>query len=142
MDPNVAATLSASVSTSPTEKNDTEAQTRTSTSETAGSRTDGTTKTTGSKNNKAKLEAIVSNEAVDSSSDNAALSPNDPGEGGEPVPMKKGFPFYAIIAALALSSLLTSLEATIVSTALPTVIASLGGAGLYVWIVNGYYLTQ
>lgn len=44
--------------------------------------------------------------------------------------------------ALALTSLLTSLEATITSTALPTITANLGGASLYVWVVNGYYLTQ
>ncbi|KAJ5933796.1 MFS general substrate transporter [Penicillium verhagenii] len=55
---------------------------------------------------------------------------------------KKPFGFYAIIVALALTSLLTSLEATITSTALPTITADLGGASLYVWVVNGYYLTQ
>ncbi|KAK9858312.1 hypothetical protein MYU51_019321 [Penicillium brevicompactum] len=55
---------------------------------------------------------------------------------------KKSFGFYAIIIALALTSLLTSLEATITSTALPTITADLGGANLYVWVVNGYYLTQ
>lgn len=55
---------------------------------------------------------------------------------------KKTFGFYAIIVALALTSLLTSLEATITFTALPTITAGLGGASLYVWVVNGYYLTQ
>ncbi|GLA93265.1 hypothetical protein AtubIFM61612_010459 [Aspergillus tubingensis] len=55
---------------------------------------------------------------------------------------KKSFRFFAIIAALALSGLLTSLEATITSTALPTITADLGGANLYVWVVNGFYLTQ
>lgn len=60
----------------------------------------------------------------------------------EPSKTKETFGFYAIIVALALTSLLTSLEATITSTALPTVTADLGGASLYVWVVNGYYLTQ
>lgn len=55
---------------------------------------------------------------------------------------EKSFGFYAIIVSLALTSLLTSLEATITSTALPTVTADLRGASLYVWVVNGYYLTQ
>jgi hypothetical protein len=55
---------------------------------------------------------------------------------------KKPFGFYAIIVALALTNLLTSLEQTITSTALPTITADLGGASLYVWVVNGYYLTQ
>lgn len=60
----------------------------------------------------------------------------------EPPSPKKTFRFFSIIAALALSGLLTSLEATITSTALPTITADLGGANLYIWVVNGFYLTQ
>lgn len=55
---------------------------------------------------------------------------------------RKSFAFYAIIAALAMSGLLTSLEATITSTALPTITADLGGGDLFIWVVNGFYLTQ
>lgn len=55
---------------------------------------------------------------------------------------KKSLRFFAIIAALTLSGLVTSLEATITSTALPTITADLKGAGLYTWVVNGFYLTQ
>ncbi|KAK4228643.1 major facilitator superfamily domain-containing protein [Podospora fimiseda] len=55
---------------------------------------------------------------------------------------KKSFGFYAIIVALALRNLLTSLEATITSTALPSITADLGGGFLFVWVVNDYYLTQ
>lgn len=64
------------------------------------------------------------------------------GSEDKPTKTKKSFGFYAIILALALTSLLTSLEATITSTALPTITSDLGGASLYVWVVNGYYLTQ
>lgn len=60
----------------------------------------------------------------------------------EPAPAKKTFAFYAIIVSLALTSLLTALEATIVSTALPTIVADLGSGNLFVWVVNGYYLTS
>lgn len=60
----------------------------------------------------------------------------------QPAATKKSIRFFAIIAALALSGLLTSLEATITSTALPTITADLGGADLYIWVVNGFYLTQ
>ena len=68
-------------------------------------------------------------------------------EGGDekepqPAATRKSIRFFAIIAALALSGLLTSLEATITSTALPTITADLGGADLYIWVVNGLYLTQ
>lgn len=60
----------------------------------------------------------------------------------EPSHEKKTFRFYAIIVALALAGLLSSLEATITSTALPTIVADLGGAELFIWVVNGFYLTQ
>ena len=54
----------------------------------------------------------------------------------------KSFGFYAIIAALSLTGLLTALEATITSTALPTITAVLGGGDLFIWVINGYYLTM
>lgn len=60
----------------------------------------------------------------------------------QPAATKKSVRFFAIVAALALSGLLTSLEAIITSTALPTITADLGGADLYIWIVDGFYLTQ
>ena len=60
----------------------------------------------------------------------------------QPAATKKSIRFFAIIAALALSGLLTSLEATITSTALPTITAGLGGADLYIWVVNGFYFTK
>ena len=60
----------------------------------------------------------------------------------QPAATKKSVRFFAIIVALALSGLLTSLETTITSTALPTITAGLGGADLYIWVVNGFYLTQ
>ncbi|KAI4199284.1 MAG: hypothetical protein LQ346_002593 [Caloplaca aetnensis] len=56
--------------------------------------------------------------------------------------VKKGIRFWAIIAALAVTGLLTALEATITSTALPTIIEELGGASLYVWVINLYFLTM
>jgi hypothetical protein len=60
----------------------------------------------------------------------------------EPGPTKKTFRFYAIIVALALTGLLGAMESTITSTALPTIVADLGGAELFIWVVNGFYLTQ
>ncbi|KAL9096784.1 MAG: hypothetical protein Q9165_001272 [Trypethelium subeluteriae] len=61
------------------------------------------------------------------------------GDGADVLPAltKKGFGFFAIIVALALTGLLTSLEATITSTALPTIISDIGGGNLYIWTVNG-----
>ena len=54
---------------------------------------------------------------------------------------KKTIAFWSIILALAFAGLLTALEATIVSTALPTIISVLGGGELYIWTVNIYFLT-
>lgn len=90
-------------------------------------------------------EQTTASSVHESSSKETAIGKDD--EGGhakEPLPAatKKSIRFFAIIAALALSGLLTSLEATITSTALPTITADLGGADLYIWVVNGFYLTQ
>jgi hypothetical protein len=59
----------------------------------------------------------------------------------ESKPQKKGS-FWVVIMALALTGLLTALEATITSTALPTIIGALGGEYLYIWVVNVYFLTM
>ena len=93
----------------------------------------------------AELEQTTPDNAVESSSKETAVDESDEGGNGEetqPAAPKKTFRFFAIIAALAFSGLLTSLEATITSTALPTITAHLGGGDLYIWVVNGFYLTQ
>ncbi|EXJ70351.1 uncharacterized protein A1O5_06419 [Cladophialophora psammophila CBS 110553] len=56
--------------------------------------------------------------------------------------LKKGPRFWMILVALSFTSLLNALEATITSTALPSIIADLGGGDLYIWAVNGYFLTM
>jgi MFS family permease len=38
--------------------------------------------------------------------------------------------------------LLIALDATITSTALPTIIADLDGGDLYIWVINSYLLTM
>ncbi|KAI1754843.1 major facilitator superfamily protein [Xylaria castorea] len=50
--------------------------------------------------------------------------------------------FWAIIVAISFAGLLTALEATITSTALPTIVAALGGGELYIWAVNGYFVSM
>ena len=55
---------------------------------------------------------------------------------------KKSLGFWAIIFALCAAGLLTALETTVASTALPTIVDDLGGADLYVWIVNGFFLAM
>lgn len=57
-------------------------------------------------------------------------------------PSKKSFRFWAIIATLSIAGNLTALEATIVTTALPTIIADLNGADKYLWVANAYLLSM
>ena len=47
----------------------------------------------------------------------------------------------AVTAALVLVSALASLESTVVSTAMPTIIGDLGGLPLYSWVFSMYLLT-
>jgi hypothetical protein len=63
-------------------------------------------------------------------------------EDGGRSPPKRGFRFWMIMLALAVTSILSALEGTIVSTALPTIVGHLGGAELFIWTVNGYFLTR
>ncbi|KAH8703892.1 major facilitator superfamily domain-containing protein [Talaromyces proteolyticus] len=55
---------------------------------------------------------------------------------------RKGLRFWAIMVVLALTSLLTSLEATVTSTVLPVIVADLGGGDNYIWVANAYFLTM
>jgi hypothetical protein len=55
---------------------------------------------------------------------------------------RKGLRFWMIVVSLSFTSLLTALEATITSTALPSIIADLGGSDLYIWAVNGYLMAM
>ncbi|KAJ6441351.1 putative MFS-type transporter YusP [Purpureocillium lavendulum] len=57
-----------------------------------------------------------------------------------PPMMRKGPRFWVILVVLALISLLTSLEATVTSTVLPSIVADLDGGENYIWISNAYFL--
>ena len=48
----------------------------------------------------------------------------------------------AVTAGLMLGMFLAALEATVVSTAMPTVVASLGGIDHYSWVFSAYLLTS
>ncbi|GJD05058.1 Major facilitator superfamily transporter [Colletotrichum higginsianum IMI 349063] len=54
----------------------------------------------------------------------------------------RGLRFWAIVAALAASKLMLALEITIVSTALPTIVHTLGMGSSYVWVSNGAALAS
>ena len=55
---------------------------------------------------------------------------------------QKGPRFWTIIVVLSLISLLTSLEATVTSTVMPSLVADLGGGEIFIWVSNAYFLTM
>jgi hypothetical protein len=59
-----------------------------------------------------------------------------------PPKFQKGPRFWAIIVVLSLISLLTSLEATVTSTVMPSLVADLGGGENFIWVSNAYFLTM
>ena len=50
--------------------------------------------------------------------------------------------FWAILSALCITSLLTAIESTVTSTALPTIVRDLGSQEQYVWFANALFLTR
>ena len=53
-----------------------------------------------------------------------------------------GFGFWMVIVALCITAILSALEATVLSTALPTIVKDLEGRDLYMWAVNAYFLSR
>jgi len=58
-----------------------------------------------------------------------------------PIDQDRGWRFWAIIAGLSVTGLLSAIEATVVSTSLPTIVHDLNVGNNYAWIVNAYFLT-
>lgn len=50
--------------------------------------------------------------------------------------------FWAILASLSITGLLSAIEGTIITSALPTIVADLGGGELYLWIANAFFLAS
>jgi hypothetical protein len=56
-------------------------------------------------------------------------------------PSDRGWRFWSSIAGLLVTGLLSAVEATVVSTSLPTIVHDLDVGNSYAWIVNAYFLT-
>ena len=50
--------------------------------------------------------------------------------------------FFAILITLSVTGLLTTIEGTIITNALPTITAALGGGNSFLWIANAYFLAS
>ncbi|CZR58356.1 related to putative multidrug transporter Mfs1.1 (major facilitator family protein) [Phialocephala subalpina] len=60
----------------------------------------------------------------------------------EPEAQVRDWRFYMVFAALSITGLLSAAEATIISTALPTIIKNLDVGSNYAWVANAYFLTS
>src|SRR6201990_2761637 len=68
-----------------------------------------------------------------------AQTTSDPDTSGALVsPQRRNFVFLAVL----LGMLMAALDQTIVATALPTIVANLGGAGHQSWVVTSYLLAS
>ena len=47
-----------------------------------------------------------------------------------------------VIAAMLISTFMAAVEVTVISTAMPTIVAKLGGFSLFSWAFGAYLLTQ
>ncbi|KAE8330346.1 hypothetical protein BDV39DRAFT_202148 [Aspergillus sergii] len=82
--------------------------------------------------------AVVENATPTTSSTDAQAIPD------EPKPAKKGYGwrFWAIFPGLCIPGLLSALGTTILSTLLSTISHDLDSQELYVWAINGYFVSQ
>ncbi|KAK1749741.1 general substrate transporter [Echria macrotheca] len=53
---------------------------------------------------------------------------------------KHSLRFWSIVVSLAFTALCSSVEGTIITSALPTISANLGGGSSFIWVPNGYFL--
>jgi MFS family permease len=56
--------------------------------------------------------------------------------------MQKTWRFWAIIASLMITGLMSALEGTIITSALPTITEALGGGEAYIWVPNAFLLSS
>ena len=76
-----------------------------------------------------------------SSSDAAAEAEAEASDPAEAAPFKPTARFWAIIFTCAIIGLLSALENTVVTTALPQVAAELDLQANYIWVTNAFFLT-
>src|SRR5437667_377431 len=63
--------------------------------------------------------------------------------GGRPgVPAGGGRDFRVVMVALAIATLLSALDTTIVTTAMPTIVGQFGGFSRYTWVTTAYFVTS
>lgn len=79
--------------------------------------------------------------SVSRSDENKDLATPDSAE-EEDFTKGKPWRFWAIFPSLMITTLLSAMEVTVVSTALPSIVHDLGIGSDYVWIINSFVLTR
>jgi MFS family permease len=75
--------------------------------------------------------------------DTAAASPSALPEAEDAAPKpQRGIKFWGIFVALCLLAFISALDVSIISTALPTITADIGGGSQYVWIANSFVIAS
>lgn len=98
---------------------------------------------------KETLSEVQTSPATDSPDSNAPFGDGAENETDSPSTEKAKKPafnrdwrFWMIMVTLVISTLLSSLESTVVITSLPTIVADLKIGSDYIWITNVYFLTR
>lgn len=73
-------------------------------------------------------------------SDKDAAAPADATLASKDEKPNHGFRFWVIVGALAFTALISSLEGTIITSALLIITQDLGGGNGFIWVLNGYFL--
>lgn len=92
--------------------------------------------------NEAKTELKLDNEGAAGTDNNQleAEKEGEPAPAGGPLAYSPGR-LALVFLALAMCVLLSALDITIVSTAMPTIVSELNGADLYAWVAISYILS-
>lgn len=88
-------------------------------------------------NDSGSIKADQSTPVIASSNYSTAYEGKTPTEG-----TPRDFRFWAIIASLCITGLLSALENTVVTTSLPTIVRALDLGDNYIWITNVFFLTR
>lgn len=89
-----------------------------------------------------RVNQLIQPPATTSSDVSEQEEKKDADNPSEPAAMQRGFRFWAIIASLCVTGLLSSLENTVVTTSLPTIVRELNVGDNYIWITNVFFLTR
>ena len=84
-------------------------------------------------------EAMSDKTGTESGVNSTTAQPTEEADAAAPS-TKHSLRFWGIVASLAFTALCSSIEGTIITSALPTVTADLGGGSSFIWVPNAYFL--